>query len=109
MSRTIAIGDIHGCSQALRALLETICPTESDTLVTLGDHVDRGPDSRGVVCQLLELQKFCRLVPLMGNHEIMMLSVLNGELDSFIWQRYGGIAITIGDNIAAIDIHHFRG
>ena len=90
MSRTIAIGDIHGCSRALRALLDAIAPTNGDTLVTLGDYVDRGPDSRGVICQLLELQQNCRLVPLLGNHEIMMLSVLCGELESFIWQRYGG-------------------
>ena len=90
MSRIIAIGDVHGCSQALRALIEAIAPSSEDTLVTLGDYVDRGPDSRDVVCQLLELRHRCQLVPLMGNHEIMMLSVLNGDLESHIWQRYGG-------------------
>ena len=45
--RTIAIGDIHGCSAALRAIVEAIQPTADDTIVTLGDYVDRGPDSRG--------------------------------------------------------------
>ena len=53
--RTIAIGDIHGCSTALSALLEAIGPTKDDTLVMLGDYVDRGPDSRGVLDQLIEL------------------------------------------------------
>ncbi len=89
-NRTIAIGDIHGCAQALRALLAAIAPTSTDTIVALGDYVDRGPDSRDVVCQLLELRQRCQLVPLMGNHEIMMLAVLSGDLDTLTWQRYGG-------------------
>jgi serine/threonine protein phosphatase 1 len=102
MSRIIAIGDIHGCSQALRALLEAIAPTRSDTIVTLGDYVDRGPDSRGVLCELLELQKSCQLIPLLGNHEIMMQSVLNGCLEPHIWQRYGG-AETVASYDGQID------
>ena len=108
MSRTIAIGDIHGCSQALRTLLDAISPTVDDTVVTLGDYVDRGPDSRGVVDQLLELQHRCRLVPLLGNHEIMLLSSLNGELDSDIWQRYGGAETlaSYGDLSSEIDPRH---
>jgi len=47
--RTIAIGDIHGCSAALSALVTAIAPKAEDTLVPLGDYVDRGPDSRGVL------------------------------------------------------------
>jgi hypothetical protein len=46
--RTIAIGDIHGCSMALAVLLNSVVPGPDDTLVTLGDYIDRGPDSRGV-------------------------------------------------------------
>ena len=46
--RTIAIGDIHGCAAALRALVAAIKPAAEDTIVPLGDYVDRGPDSRGV-------------------------------------------------------------
>jgi serine/threonine protein phosphatase 1 len=108
MSRTIAIGDIHGCALALRALLDAISPLDNDTILTLGDYVDRGPDSRGVVDQLLALQPHCRLVPLLGNHEIMMLSVLRGELDSCIWERYGGletIASYAGDLTTVEDSH----
>ena len=44
--RTIAIGDIHGCSKALHALLAEIEPARDDVIVTLGDYVDRGPDSQ---------------------------------------------------------------
>ena len=51
--RTIAIGDIHGCSRALAALLDTVEPQPADTIITLGDHIDRGPDSYGVVNRLV--------------------------------------------------------
>jgi serine/threonine protein phosphatase 1 len=71
--RTLAIGDIHGCSQALRALLDAVKPGPDDVIVTLGDYVDRGPDSYGVVDQLLALHQTGRLVALRGNHEEMLL------------------------------------
>lgn len=74
----------------MRALLAAIAPCAEDTLVTLGDCVDRGPDSREVLNQLLDLPRHCHLVPLMGNHELMMLSVLNGDFDPALWQRCGG-------------------
>lgn len=90
MSRTIAIGDIHGCSKALAALLDAIAPSADDTLVPLGDYVDRGPDSRGVLDLMLRLESQCRLIPLIGNHEQMFLSVLAGDMDPRIWQRCGG-------------------
>jgi hypothetical protein len=73
--RTIAIGDIHGCRDALAALIDAIGPGPDDTLVTLGDHIDRGPDSRGVIDQLLALASRCRLVPLLGDHEEMVRRV----------------------------------
>lgn len=53
MSRTIAIGDIHGCSIALQALIEAISPQPDDTIIPLGDYVDRGIDSKGVLDQLI--------------------------------------------------------
>src|SRR3954465_12751867 len=73
--RTIAIGDIHGCSAALDALLDAIRPRPEDTIVTLGDYIDRGPDSRGVLDLLIDLGRRCRLVPLLGNHDEMLLGV----------------------------------
>ena len=60
--RTIAIGDIHGCSDALAALIDAIGPGPEDTVVTLGDHVDRGPDSRGVLDRLIALAGRSRLI-----------------------------------------------
>ena len=90
--RTIAIGDIHGCASALRTLLAEIGPTPNDTLVTLGDYVDRGPDSRGVLDTLIELKSRCRLVPLLGNHEQMLFSARASQMMCKHWLRFGGDA-----------------
>jgi len=77
--RTIAIGDIHGCSAALDALLDTIQPHPEDVIVTLGDYINRGPDTRGVIERLIALAKCCHLIPLLGNHEQMLLDVRSGK------------------------------
>lgn len=71
--RLIAIGDIHGCDAAFDKLLEQIQPQPEDTLVTLGDYVNRGPDSRKVLDRLLALRHECHLVPLLGNHDELLL------------------------------------
>jgi serine/threonine protein phosphatase 1 len=55
MPRTIAIGDIHGCAIALAKLIDAVAPQPDDTVVPLGDYVDRGIDSRGVIDQLISL------------------------------------------------------
>jgi serine/threonine protein phosphatase 1 len=89
--RTIAIGDIHGCLKALDALLQAIQPTKEDTIITLGDYVDRGPNSKGVIDRLIELGKQTRLVTLMGNHEEMMLSVVKDREEPYRWLQYGGV------------------
>jgi len=92
-ARTIAMGDIHGCSLALAALIEAVKPGPSDTVVTLGDYVDRGCDSRGVICQLMELAQRCRLVPLLGNHDEMLLDIVWGRRDLLDdWLNFGGDA-----------------
>ncbi|MHB8955723.1 MAG: metallophosphoesterase family protein [Pirellulaceae bacterium] len=110
MTRTIAIGDIHGCSQALAALIDAVAPTASDTLVLLGDYVDRGPDSRGVLQMLLALEQQCSVVPLLGNHEVMMLSVRDGEMPSLFWQRFGGFETlqSYGGELAHVDASHWE-
>ncbi len=89
--RLIAIGDIHGCRPALEAVLEAISPRASDIVVTLGDYIDRGADSRGVIDCLIDLKRRTRMVGLLGNHEEMMLQVLRGEQPHHSWLRYGGL------------------
>jgi len=91
LSRTIAIGDIHWCSLALKALVDAIDPSPDDLLVPLGDYIDRGPDSRGVLEQMLALSERCVLVPLLGNHEEMLLAALEGKSDLNFWLKFGGM------------------
>jgi serine/threonine protein phosphatase 1 len=90
--RTIAIGDMHGCSAALAALVDAINPGPDDLLVALGDYIDRGPDSRGVLDQLLALSERCVLVPLLGNHEEMLLAAMEGQSELTFWLKFGGMA-----------------
>ena len=90
MKRYLAIGDIHGCRTALEALLRVAAPTADDTIITLGDYVDRGPDSAGVLDLVLELAGSHELVPLRGNHEIMMLDALARQSWHNTWMQAGG-------------------
>ena len=71
-----AIGDIHGESERLSELLEVLPLGADDELVFLGDYVDRGPDSRGVIEILLDLAKKVPCTFLLGNHESMLLDFL---------------------------------
>jgi serine/threonine protein phosphatase 1 len=91
-SQVIAIGDIHGCARALRTVIEAIQPQGNDTLIPLGDCIDRGPDSRQVIDELLRLRERCNLIPLLGNHEEMMLNVLDGKPQPDDWLECGGAA-----------------
>lgn len=91
-SRVIAIGDVHGCAAALRGLIERIRPEPSDTLVFLGDCVDRGPQSAEVIGQMLALREACRLIALFGNHEEMMLNYVDDRPQPDDWLLCGGAA-----------------
>ncbi len=86
--RWLAIGDIHGHLTALEALLAAVAPRPEDRLVTLGDYVDRGPNVRGVVDLLLEWEARGQLIPLIGNHELIMLDALVYDFE--FWMEVGG-------------------
>ncbi|HEY1066196.1 MAG TPA: metallophosphoesterase family protein [Pirellulales bacterium] len=75
--RILAIGDVHGCDAALKLLLERVAPSPDDTVVILGDVVDKGPDSRGATARLLALRERCRLIYIRGNHEHALLQALD--------------------------------
>lgn len=89
LSKTCIIGDIHGCLNSLRKLLKLI-EKEADTFVFLGDYIDRGSDSKGVVECILEFKKKHRnVITLLGNHEIMLINYLRGY-DDGTFVRAGG-------------------
>lgn len=78
--RLLAIGDIHGCLRQLEELLGRVAPTDRDRVVFLGDYVDRGPDSAGVIDCLIEFGRtFPATVFLRGNHEQMFTDYLEGR------------------------------
>jgi len=75
--RLFAVGDIHGCVDELAAMLRSIAPARGDTVVFVGDYVDRGPSANDVIELLLDAENSeAELVFLKGNHEDMMLSFL---------------------------------
>jgi len=90
MPRTLAIGDIHGHLNALQTLVDFVSPRSDDTLITVGDYVDRGPDSAGVIEWLIQKFDAGQLVPLRGNHDIMMLDALEREDWVDGWKSVGG-------------------
>jgi serine/threonine protein phosphatase 1 len=106
--RTIAIGDIHGCARALEAILQAIDLQPQDFLITLGDYIDRGSDSRAVVDLLLEIRERCHLIPLMGNHELMLLTAIGQPSELPFWLQCGGAATlaSYGGNLHGIPDSH---
>src|SRR5262245_8768433 len=88
--RILAIGDIHGCLRAFEALLGAVDPRRDDLVITLGDYVDRGPDSNGILDRMLALGARCRCVTLKGNHDLMMLAAREGLQHFNEWLKFGG-------------------
>jgi serine/threonine protein phosphatase 1 len=88
----LVIGDIHGCLTAFETMMDLVQPGRDDLVVTLGDYVDRGPDSRGVIEKMIEMKKTHNLVTLMGNHEIQMIRALETrhDRDRFLSGMCGG-------------------
>ncbi len=87
--RRFAISDIHGCLKTFKQLIETIKLKRTDSLFLLGDYVDRGPDSQGVVRYIRELISHgYDVVCLMGNHEESLVEKFS--TNTMIWERLGG-------------------
>ncbi len=91
-NRLFAIGDIHGCFDSLKKLVENkIQLHKNDKLILLGDYIDRGDKSKEVVDFIIELQeKGFDIIPLMGNHEAMLLDASENEINTSKWIQSGG-------------------
>jgi serine/threonine protein phosphatase 1 len=96
-SRIYAIGDIHGRSDLVDRIAEEIrrdlqaSPIEHCVTVTVGDYVDRGPDSRGVLDRLARNPFPTELIPLKGNHEALFETFLGDPAIADDWRRVGGL------------------
>ena len=109
--RIYAIGDIHGCAAELDTLLDKIAADgdsadlassvfsdgadghapKPQQLIFLGDYVDRGPDSKGVIDRLITLKNARpESIFLKGNHEAIMMDFLNDPEDMLHWLEWGG-------------------
>jgi len=93
-SRTFVIGDVHGCAATLRRLVdETLRPLPADHIYLLGDLIDRGPDSKGVLDFIFELRRRRLSVSsVRGNHEEMCLQAGDDLYCLALWAANGGQA-----------------
>lgn len=93
MSKQWVIPDLHGYSGSVKALVnEIIRPQRQDALFFLGDYVDRGPDSKGVIDFIRQLQQEkYNVVALKGNHEDFMVELYDAELNAknSWWHNFG--------------------
>lgn len=105
--RLLVFGDLHGAITPLRQVLNRVKPRPDDTLIFLGDYIDRGENSRAVIDRLMELEQEFNCVFLKGNHEDMFLQAydsmgptLHEEVilseEMILWLSNGGIS-TIRD------------
>lgn len=96
MSRTFAISDIHGCLAQFKSLIEKLKLKPEDTLILMGDYIDRGLDSKGVLDYIIQLKSKYNVIVLLGNHDAMMREVFRGETDEarewakVVWMNNGG-------------------
>lgn len=90
--RYIAITDIHGEKRKLDSVLSQIEMRPDDVFVFMGDYIDRGPDSRGVVDRIIELGEKYKCIYLTGSHEYALLHAKTDDYYQFLFDNYGGPA-----------------
>ena len=115
LRRLYVIGDIHGCADLLDRVICEITndfaarPVADSLVVTLGDYVDRGPDSRGVVDRLLGNPFPTKFIALRGNHEVLLDGFLLNPKTGESWRHVGGMetmesyGISVGQLIRSKD------
>lgn len=94
MGRRIVVGDIHGCAKTFQKLItDQVRPDGEDVLILLGDYINKGPDSKGVLDFLLVLKtRVKKLIALRGNHEQNLLDGLKYPWDEIAFRNRGGLA-----------------
>lgn len=91
--RQFVITDIHGCLHTFQTLLDKIAFSFEDELYLMGDFMDRGPDSKGVIDYILDLRRMgYKLHCIRGNHDQMMLDAPKGKEHNLTWLANGGKA-----------------
>ena len=101
--KTIVIGDIHGCHKELTRMISDLkqkkmYDPKKDKLVFLGDYIDRGPDSKGVIKFIKNMQKTNKnVIALKGNHEDMLIDYLERCTDeSWLFNGYQSTVLSYG-------------
>lgn len=92
MPRYIAITDIHGELGKLENVLSKIEARDDDIFVFMGDYIDRGPDSRGVIDRIIRQGELYKCVYLIGSHEYAYLHSKEDEYYNYLFWNYGGPA-----------------
>lgn len=91
MARLIGISDIHGELEKLCRVLEKVNPQKEDTIVFMGDYIDRGAKSKEVVQKIIDMQNVCNCVYLIGSHEYALLHAQTDDYYNYLFWNYGGV------------------
>ena len=112
MARLIGISDIHGELEKLCRVLDKLNPQKDDTIIFMGDYIDRGPDSKGVVDRIIEQSEYNKCIYLIGSHEYALLHSPSDDYYKYLFDNYGGPATIRSygsfDNIFRIHGDFFR-
>lgn len=105
--RIYAISDVHGCVDLLRQRLADIdadlerAPPIKAIQIFLGDYIDRGPNSKGVIDLMIHRSQSFETICLKGNHEVMALDVMQSSTNFKLWYQYGGLSTIMSYGIAS--------
>jgi len=112
-NRIIAVGDLHGNKQPLKELLSRIHLSDRDLIIFIGDYIDRGPETKLVIEELIQLRSFHpNLIFLKGNHEDMMLGAMGFNAvikDVNTWLYNGGTQTLISYGMNRNDVFLLKG
>ena len=90
--RYIAITDIHGELEKLENLFSKLDIRKEDKFIFMGDYIDRGPNSKGVVDRVIEQSNYNECVYLIGSHEYALMHSDMDEYYQYLFENYGGPA-----------------